>query len=146
MGQVLSICKGCDTPRGCDNCPDLHNWIVDALVEKAELQAYRDTGLEPEGATPMSEWISVKDRLPENAKHPGAFCPKYKVATKYGVTDGWYNPDRESWYVLFWFMTDRFLPSEIDFEMGDVPRVVRVSRDAGFVTHWMQPPQPPKEA
>lgn len=60
MGQVLSICKGCDTPRGCDNCPDLHNWIVDALVEKAELQAYRDTGLEPDEVLDMVENIESR--------------------------------------------------------------------------------------
>lgn len=48
MGQALSICMDCEMPRNCDSCTDLHNWIMDALEEKAELQAYRDTGLEPD--------------------------------------------------------------------------------------------------
>lgn len=48
MVQALSFCNGCETPRDCDSCTDLHNWIMEALEEKAELQAYRDTGLEPE--------------------------------------------------------------------------------------------------
>lgn len=48
MGQALSFCSVCETPRDCDNCTDLHNWIMEALEEKAELQAYRGTGLEPD--------------------------------------------------------------------------------------------------
>lgn len=55
MVQALSFCNGCETPRCCDNCTDLHNWIVDALEEKAELQAYRDTGLSPEEVKDMAE-------------------------------------------------------------------------------------------
>lgn len=69
-------------------------------------------------------WIPVKKELPPNAKHEGAFCPKYQVMTKYGVTEGWYNPDAEGWYVLIWFMTDRYLESEIDFDKGDNPKIV----------------------
>ena len=34
-------------------------------------------------------WIPVDRELPPNAKHKGAFCPKYQVMTKYGVTEGW---------------------------------------------------------
>ena len=69
-------------------------------------------------------WIPVDRELPPNAKHEGAFCPKYQVMTKYGVTEGWYNPDAEGWYVLIWFMTDRYLESEIDFDKGDNPKIV----------------------
>ena len=69
-------------------------------------------------------WNPVKKELPPNAKHEGAFCPKYQVMTKYGVTEGWYNPDAEGWYVLIWFMTDRYLESEIDFDKGDNPKIV----------------------
>ena len=47
MGQALSFCSGCETPRDCDNCTDLHNWIMEALEDLAELDAYRETGLEP---------------------------------------------------------------------------------------------------
>ena len=34
-------------------------------------------------------WIPVEKELPPNAKQKGAFCPKYQVMTKYGVTEGW---------------------------------------------------------
>ena len=70
-------------------------------------------------------WVSVEERLPENAKHKGALCPRYQLMTKYGVTEGWYNPDLESWYILIWFMTERYLESEIDFERGTWPKIVR---------------------
>ena len=41
-------------------------------------------------------WIPVDRKLPPNANHKGALCPRYQVMTKYGVTEGWYNPDLES--------------------------------------------------
>lgn len=90
----------------------------------------------------VQEWISVKDRLPENSKKEGAFCPRYFVMTKYGESFGWYNPNFKSWFVLFWFFTDRLLEKEIDFERADVPKIVKVPD--GVVTHWMSLPQPPK--
>ena len=88
------------------------------------------------------EWISVKDGLPENSKKEGAFCPRYFVMTKYGESFGWYNPNFKSWFVLFWFFTDRLLEKEIDFERADVPKIVKVPD--GVVTHWMPLPQAPK--
>lgn len=60
MGQALSFCNGCETPRDCDSCTDLHNWIMEALEEKAELQAYRDTGLEPEGIKELAEDVAYQ--------------------------------------------------------------------------------------
>ena len=89
----------------------------------------------------VQEWISVDDRLPENSKKEGAFCPRYFVMTKYGESFGWYNPNYKSWFVLFWFFTDRLLEKEIDFERADVPKVVKVQD--GVVTHWMPMPEPP---
>lgn len=80
-------------------------------------------------------WISVEKEFPPNAKHKGAFCPKYRVMTKYGVTEGWYNPDSESWYVLIWFMTDRYLESEIDFDRGDKPKIVRLPDKVNNASH-----------
>ena len=44
--------------------------------------------------------------------------------TKDGVTEGWHNPDRESWFILVWFMTERIREYEIDFVSGDIPRLV----------------------
>ena len=87
-------------------------------------------------------WIPVKERLPENAKHKGAFCPRYQVMTKYGVTEGWYNPDVEGRYVLIWFMTERVLTSEIDLKRGTYPKIVMAPIDTKIVTAWMPLPEP----
>lgn len=86
-------------------------------------------------------WTPVSERLPDNAQHKGAFCPKYQVMTKYGVTEGWYNPDYESWYVLLWFMTKRFYETDIDLKRGDIPEVVKIPLKAGIVTAWMPLPE-----
>ncbi len=86
-------------------------------------------------------WIPVEERLPENAKHKGTLCPKYQVDTKYGVTEGWYNPDVKSWYCLFWFMTKRYLQHEIDFKKGDAPEVVRVPLESDIVIAWRPLPE-----
>ena len=79
-------------------------------------------------AQPEPQWISVTERLPDNADHPGAFCPRYQVATPYGVTEGWYRPhDHEKggqWFALFWFMSQIYEIWNIDFERGDVPKVI----------------------
>lgn len=58
-------------------------------------------------------WIPVDEKLPENSKYKGAFCPKYRVLTKYGKTVGWYNPDFESWHVLIWFRLIDFLRQKL---------------------------------
>lgn len=87
-------------------------------------------------------WIPCSEMLPENAKHKGAFCPKYLVNTKYGVTEGWYNPDRESWYVLMWFMTEWHFECDVNFEKGDVPRVIRVPENTEMVIAWQPLPEP----
>ena len=93
------------------------------------------------GVWASTNWISVKDRMPPNADHPGAFCPKYQVMTKYGVTDGWYNPDKGCWYTLVWFYLGRKTFDDIDFERGDIPGIT----DKIEVTHWKEMPEPPKE-
>ena len=80
-------------------------------------------------------WMPVERELPPNAKHKGSFCQKVRVMTKFGETYGWYNPDRESWYVLAWFMTDRYLDSEIDFDRGDKPKIVRLPDEVNDKTH-----------
>lgn len=89
----------------------------------------------------QTRWIPVSERLPDNAQHKGAFCPKYQVMTKYGVTEGWYNPDYESWYVLLWFMTKRFHETDIDLKRGDIPEVVKIPLKAEIVTAWMPLPE-----
>lgn len=90
----------------------------------------------------VAEWIPCSERLPENAKHRGAFCPKYQVKTKYGLTQGWYNPDTESWYCLFWFLVGRYDETDIDFEKGDKPKVVRILDGTGEVLAWKEPSEP----
>lgn len=91
-------------------------------------------------------WIPVEQELPPNSKHKGALCPRYQVMTKYGVTEGWYNPDYESWYILCWFMGADYLETEIDFEKGTYPKVVRcensVNDKHGIVIAWRPPPDP----
>ena len=90
-----------------------------------------------------STWTPCSKRLPDNAQHKGAFCPMYQVMTKYGVTEGWYNPDCESWYVIFWFRTTRFHETDIDFR-GDIPKVVKIPLKAEMVTAWQPLPEPYK--
>lgn len=90
----------------------------------------------------VAEWIPCWERLPENAKHKGAFCPKHHVKTKYGITEGWYNPDVESWYCLFWFLLGRYDETDIDFEKGDKPKVIRVPDRTGIVIAWKEPSEP----
>lgn len=87
----------------------------------------------------VGEWIPCRERLPKNAKYKGAFCPKYQVMTKYGVTEGWYNPDHESWYILVWFVLEDFREHNIDIERGDIPKRLRVPD--GVVTAWMPLPE-----
>jgi len=94
-----------------------------------------------DNAPTVNGWISVKNKLPPNADHPGAFCPKYQVMTKYGVTEGWYNPDKGCWYTLVWFFLGRKTFDDIDFERGDIPGIT----DKIEVTHWKVIPEPPKE-
>lgn len=91
-------------------------------------------------------WISVERELPPNAKYKGALCPRYQLDTKYGVTEGWYNPDLESWFVLVWFMTERYLNGEIDFEKGAHPKIVRCENEVNekhrIVLAWRPFPEP----
>lgn len=82
----------------------------------------------------FGKWIPVSERLPENANHLGALCPRYMISSaKYGVTEGWYNPDRRTWYGLIWQLT----PGNINMRMGDIPAVIRMID----VTAWMELPK-----
>ena len=91
----------------------------------------------------VGEWIPVSERLPENAKHKGSLCHRCLVKTKYGVTEGWYNPDTESWYCIFWFLIGRYDETDIDFEKGDKPKILKITADeAGDVLAWQPLPEP----
>ena len=100
---------------------------------------------EPADAHTASQWHMVEDELPPNAKHPGAFCPKVRVLTRWGVTDGWFNPDMGRnglWCVLLWFFMGTWKEDDIDFERGDRPKMVWLSQDD--IIAWM-PIELPKE-
>lgn len=90
-------------------------------------------------------WIPVERELPPNAKYKGALCSRYQLDTKYGVTEGWYNPDLESWFVLAWFMTERCLDSEMDFKRGAHPKIVRCENEVNekhrIVLAWRPLPE-----
>lgn len=126
LGDVCETC-GQDT-RQCGNDYCFSRMDVCGMIDEAPT---------------VSGWISAKDRMPENAKHPGAFCPRYLVYTDYGITEGWYNPDRECWYGYLSFMIDsnEFNVRNIDLERGDVPKRVKNLP----VKYWMPMPEPPKE-
>ena len=98
------------------------NWLKENIKEKKK----------------KKKWIPVTERLPENAKHKGAFCPKYYVMTEYGVTEGWYNPDVKCWYALLWFMDGRFEEWNINIDKGDIPKLVKNVP----VIAWMPLPEP----
>ena len=118
--------------------------IIKTGVEKALKEPIVDGKSAMEwAATGMKapRWISVKDHLPENADCPGEFCPRYWVMTKYGMTEGWYNPDKGCWYTLVWFLIGRYSEDDIDMERGDIPKISSKIE----VTHWMPLPELPKE-
>ena len=89
-------------------------------------------------------WIPVERELPPNAKQKGVLCPRCQIMTKYGITEGWYNPDYESWFCLFWFMDNKFTNAYIDFEHGDVPKMVQIEKGIDLVQAWRHLPEPYK--
>lgn len=133
---------------------------ADALIERINLMIGTDViyGAEAEAISRMLHevekaptfpqcggWVNTKDRLPENAKHKGANCETVLVKTKWGITEGWYNPDVPCWFIIaiFMYYNDSEAPNTIDFKRGDIPKVIRVP-DID-VTHWMPLPEPPKD-
>ena len=90
----------------------------------------------------VGEWIPCSERLPEKVKRKDTLFPTHNIMTKYGVTEGWYNPDQKSWYVLTWFGYSIYDEQNIDFEMGDIPKVIRVPLSSEIVTAWQPLPEP----
>lgn len=127
---------------------------LEKILEKIDTKIAESMGKKREGLLEADRiirkhmndgWVSVDRELPPNAKHKGALCPRYQVMTKYGVTEGWYNPDLESWYVLCWFIGVDYLETEIDFEKGTYPKVVRcenlVNDKHSIVLAWRPLPE-----
>ena len=126
--QRVNYCKEHATPEYVDICAGLRE--AEGIIRK-----HMNDG-----------WIPVERELPPNAKYKGALCPRYQMDTKYGVTEGWYNPDLESWFVLVWFMTERYLNGEIDFENGAHTKIVRCENEVNekhrIVLAWRPFPEP----
>lgn len=63
----------------------------------------------------------------------------------------WFNEKRygekaiESWYCLFWFLLGIYDENDINFERGDIPKVVKISKNTDIVTAWKPLPEPYKE-
>lgn len=79
------------------------------------------------------KWISVIERMPDNANKPGAFCPKLRVLTPWGETYGWFNPDRGRWFFVDWFLYGDVR----DFERGDIAKISQTPKGSSVITHWM---------
>lgn len=94
----------------------------------------------------MSEWISVKDRLPERKN----YWERYIVVVlssfsswheesydKEIVTTADYDSEQKIWHID-WGDSKKQLNALIDIE--------DIQPEADFVTHWMPLPKPPKES
>ena len=128
----------------CNECPGFERDDCFELSDKTRKEWTEEIIKALPTVQPEPQWISVTERLPDNADHPGAFCPRYQVVTPYGVTEGWYRPhDHEKggqWFALFWFMSQIYEIWNIDFERGDVPKVIGEAP----VMEWRPLPEPYK--
>lgn len=102
----------------------------------------------------MSEWISVKDRLPEAEQEVRLYC---KTVSGFGYQcQGFYVPPgtyrEESQFNWDWEMCDRYDEEKDDFIVtaGWYEQIHNWDEYAACgisdtVTHWMPLPEPPKE-
>lgn len=126
-------------PTNCLDCPACNEYLMCAIPvygrEWGENDVREFDKSRPQWC-PMKEqeWIPISERLPENAEHPGAFCPKVRVLTVWGESYGWYNPDMGAWYFLVWHKD--YSLRDIDFERGDIPCVSYTPKDTKLITHW----------
>ena len=106
-----------------------------------KLAAYEDTGLTPEQVK-AQQWISVKDRLPDNEEddvliycreieHYGLHKEKRKAY--HAIYKGAYDGDR--WYTNWCYGCKYIEDTNAEYPDEEIT-----------VTHWMPLPEPPKEA
>ena len=113
-----------DSPCGCDGCPygeyepDNGGCYVEYKKDKIEkLENDMDKYQKEDNGVTVQEWISVKDRLPEEK---GRYLTANKrCGDKIVVFDLWFGGG-------FWYVEEE--DDVFDFE----------------VTHWMPMPEPPK--
>jgi hypothetical protein len=127
--------------------------MIELIDREAALDAIKFSELgceydEVEKVQIFNPWHRVEEELPPNAKHPGAFCKKYQVMTKWGVTEGWFNPDVGEdglWDILVWFFMGHYDDvNDINFERGDKPKLMWVTKD--YVSAWREMPEPPQNS
>ena len=144
MADITRVVEGLNEISGYD-CQQMSLFDNDVFIRGMAQEAADLLKSQHEEIERLKEqqpkWIPVGERLPENAQHKGALCPRYRVYTKWGETQGWYNPDKECWFILVWVLYDGL----IDFKRGDKPCVYREMPGAKVVTHWMPLSEPPKE-
>ncbi len=139
-GSGCAGCDGTELDNGTLNCADNLKILAADLIENQ--QRHIEALLQASDAL-RGAWVPVTERLPENAKHPGALCPVYLVATKYGITEGWYNHEARGWFIVVKRLTGLYDGEcDIDFKRGAVLRV-EYAKD-GIVTHWMPLPEAPE--
>lgn len=72
----------------------------------------------------MSEWISVKDKLPKYSKEVLTYTPGMAMPIRVDAYDGYYGEDDGKWYEGWRY---------------------RGNHAENRITHWMPLPEPPKE-
>lgn len=137
---------------GCEECKAEHVQLLLWLEEYEKLKSdynelledYEDLDKQLRKAKSMAyaRWIPCSERMPDNADHKGAQCTKCMIITALGVTEGWYNPDYDVWFVLTWYTSSIFFRDNLDMKGGDEPNVEILERE--WVSHWMPYPDPPK--
>lgn len=113
-------CKLCTDDHSCFRC--YFTKLADHLIENGEI---------------IPQWISVKDRLPEQEGQ------QYLCASYYKTTNSWHIN-------LYWFSKDLYKFNDLDFsDKKGVSGFWDSDSEWGCchhenVTHWMPLPEPPK--
>ena len=122
---------------------------LEKILEEIEIKIAGSMGKKREGLLEAQDiirkhmndgWFSVEEQLPPEDDEE--YCVRYQVMTKYGVTEGWYRPNENVWYILLW----RYLSEngEINFKKGDIPTIELINPkiDTDIVIAWRSLPEP----